>query len=105
VSSSLLLKIGVLTGKKKMGTPAFIPPDITQSPRLVSLATRIKMTQAPQAAYTAAFVDEVGGDSSKVNMSYSSADRSGRTVSETICKNIKESWTLLNLRPFIRIQT
>ena len=77
---------------KKTGMSAFIPRDILQSKRLVSLAARIKMTPAQQAAYTAAFVEEVSADSSKVNLSYSSAARSRRTVAETIAKDIKESW-------------
>ena len=50
------------------------------------------MTPAQQAAYTAAFVEEVSADKSKVNLSNSSAARSRQTVIETIAKNIKESW-------------
>jgi hypothetical protein len=35
---------------KKTGTIAFIPPDILSCPKIVSLATRLKMTSMQQAA-------------------------------------------------------
>lgn len=77
---------------KRTGTEAFVPHDILKSPRLVSLAARIKMTPAEQAAYTKAFVDEIGGDVSKISSSYSFADESRRNVSKNIAKEYKELW-------------
>ena len=50
---------------KKVGTEAFIPHDIMKSPKLVSLATRMKMTPAQQSAFTKAIIEESGGDISK----------------------------------------
>ena len=78
--------------RKKTGTAAFVPNNILQSERLVSLATRMKMMPSQQAAYTEAVIDEIGGDSSKVCLSYAYADRARRHVSETITQNIKDSW-------------
>lgn len=43
------------------GTEAFIPHNIMKSPKLVALATRMKMTPSQQAAFTEAFVHEAGG--------------------------------------------
>ena len=74
------------------GTGAFIPHNILQSPRLVSLATRMKMTPTQQAAYTEAFIEEAGGDPSKVFTSYATADRSRRQVGDNIAKMCKELW-------------
>ena len=79
--------------KKKSGTPAFVPNNILRSERLVFLATRMKMTPSQQAAYTEALIDEIGGDSSKVCLSYAYADRVRRQVSETITQDIRDSWT------------
>eukprot|EP00918_Siedleckia_nematoides_P037136 GHVU01080579.1.p2 GENE.GHVU01080579.1~~GHVU01080579.1.p2 ORF type:complete len:105 (+),score=9.56 GHVU01080579.1:160-474(+) len=56
--------------KVRDGTQAFIPYNILQSPKLVSLATRMKMTPTQQAAFTEAFIEEVGRDVSKVSTSY-----------------------------------
>ena len=51
---------------KKTGTEAFIPHNILQSPKLTSLAARMKMKPAQQAAYTKALIEESGGDTTKV---------------------------------------
>ena len=76
-----------------VGTTAFVPPDILKLPRLVSLATRLKMSAADQACFTAAVVEEAGGDISKISSSYSSAARSRRKVVEQIASKYKEEWS------------
>ena len=74
------------------GTPAFNPHDIVCRPKLVALATRLKMTPSQQAIYTKALISEAGGDCTKVLMSYSTADKSRRLVGQVIAKNIRELW-------------
>lgn len=74
------------------GTAAFIPHDILKNPRLVSLAARMKLSPAEQAAYTQAIVEESGGDSSKIAVSYATADRSRRKVTENIATTVREQW-------------
>jgi len=76
----------------RTGTAAFIPHDILKSPKVVSLATRMKISPAQQAAFTKAIIEESGGDTSKVSVSYATADRSRRTVNEEIAKSIQNSW-------------
>ena len=80
--------------RKKIGTEAFISENILKSPRLVSLATRIKMTPTQQAAFTKTFIEEVGGDVSKVKTSWKTADRSRRQVGRMIAENTKNEWTV-----------
>ena len=77
---------------KKVGTHTFIQPDLLQSPKLVSLATRLNMTLAQQNAFTKALIDESAGDSSKVNLSYSYASKSRRKISEKIATAVKQTW-------------
>jgi hypothetical protein len=74
------------------GTAAFIPHDILKSPKLVSLATRMKLSPAEQAAYTEAIIEESGGDKSKISISYATADRSRRKVGEKIATAVRETW-------------
>jgi len=74
------------------GTAAFIPHDILKSPKLVSLATRMKLSPAEQAAYTQAIVEECGGDKTKIAVSYATADRSRREVGEKIATAVREEW-------------
>lgn len=76
----------------RKGTAAFIPPNILKSERLVALATRINMTPAQQAAYTEAFIDEVGGDVRQVASSYSTADKCRRKVADNIALTEKVAW-------------
>lgn len=76
----------------RTGTEAFIPHDIVKSPKLVGLATRIKMTAAQQAAFTEAFVEEAGGDASKITKSYSQADKARRQVNQEIAQECRELW-------------
>ena len=76
----------------RTGTAAFVPHDILKSPKVVSLATRMKLSPAQQAAFTQAIIEESGGDTSKVSVSYATADRSRRTVSEEIAKAVQNSW-------------
>ena len=66
----------------RMGTTAFIPHDIIKRPKLVALATRLKMTPTQQAIYTEALIAEAGGDSSKVSSSYATADKTRRKAGE-----------------------
>jgi hypothetical protein len=74
------------------GTAAFISHDILENPKLVSLATRIKLSPAEQAAYTQAIIEESGGDNSKIAVSYATADRSRRKVAEKIATAVREEW-------------
>jgi len=76
----------------RTGTTAFIPHDIIKRPKLVALATRLKMTPAQQAIYTEALIAEAGGDSSKVSSSYATADKTRRKVSEQLAKAKREQW-------------
>ena len=76
----------------RTGSDCFIPPEIMKSPRLVFLAVRMKMTPAQQAAFTEAFIEEIGGDLSKVCTSYRHADNSRRAVSHQIAHETKELW-------------
>lgn len=78
----------------RIGTPAFIPHDIVKRPKLVALATRLKMTPAQQAIYTEALIAEAGGDSTKVSASYSYADKSRRKVGKQIASSFKEQWAV-----------
>ena len=77
---------------QKVGTHTFIQPDMLQSPKLVSLATPLNMIPAQQNAFTKALVDESAGDSSKVNLSYSYADKSRRKMSVKIATAVKQTW-------------
>lgn len=76
----------------RTGTPAFIPHDIIQRPKLVQLATRLKMTPVQQAAFTEALVAEAGGDTSKISTSYSTADKSRREIGRRIAESCKDQW-------------
>lgn len=76
----------------RTGTTAFIPHDIMQRPKLVALATRLKMTPTQQAAYTKAFIEEAGGDASKIANSYTTADKYRHRVVKTISNTSKEEW-------------
>lgn len=63
-----------------------------QRPNLVALATRLKMTPAQQAIYTEALIEEAGGDSTKISVSYSYADKSRRKVGRDIAASFKDEW-------------
>ena len=52
----------------------------------------MKMTPTQQAAFTRALIEEAGGDTSKVATSYSTADKSRRSVVEDIATTSKEIW-------------
>ena len=80
------------SSRKKIGTKAFITPDILESKKQTSLATRMKMTPAQQAAYTKAVVEEAGGDPEKVNLSYASADRARRKIADDLAFSHKQDW-------------
>lgn len=88
--STTMPKSGTGRRKSLTGTSAFIPHDILKRPNLVSLATRLKMTPAQQAAYTEAVVAESGGELSRISSSYSTADRSRRKVGSTIAETCKQ---------------
>lgn len=63
---------------KKTGTSVFIPHDILKRPKVVSLATRMKLSQSQQTAFTQCFIEEAGGNAETVALSYATADRSRR---------------------------
>lgn len=81
----------------RIGTPAFIPHDIMQKPKVVAVATRLKMTPTQQAAYTAALIGEAGGDSSKVSATYSTTDKSRRRVAMNIATIFRDQWVVPKL--------
>ena len=88
---------GPSTGKThhrvaRPGTVAFISPDILKNPKLVSLAARMKLSPAEQAAYTQTIIEESGGDCSKIASSYATADRSRRKVAEKIATAVRDEW-------------
>jgi hypothetical protein len=76
----------------RTGTTAFIPHDIIKRPKLVALATRLKMTPVQQAAYTKALISEAGGDTSKISASYATADKARRLVGKKIADSCKAQW-------------
>ncbi|KAK6188886.1 hypothetical protein SNE40_004970 [Patella caerulea] len=57
------------------GANLFVPANILQSPKLAAVATRMKMTPTQQAAYTAALIGEIGGDTNQVYTSYAFTDK------------------------------
>ncbi|KAG8171348.1 hypothetical protein JTE90_007600 [Oedothorax gibbosus] len=63
-----------------------------QRPKLVALATRLKMTPTQQAAYTKALITEAGGDTSKIATSYTTTDKYRHRVAKTISNNSIEEW-------------
>ena len=77
----------------RTGTKAFIPHNILESPKLVSIATRMNITPTQQSALIAAVIVESGGDVSRVSTSYATADRSRRKVNKDIASTIKEKRT------------
>jgi len=78
--------------QQKTGISIVIAPDIIRKPKIVSLATRLKMTPMQQAAYTQGLISESGGDVSVVATSYATADRSRRKIAGEITANIKDQW-------------
>ena len=68
--------------------------DILKHPKIVSLATRMKISAAEQASFTDALVKESGGDPNKLAISYATTDRSRRKVTETIAKTTREEWAV-----------
>lgn len=78
--------------KRKAGTGVFAYRDVMKSKRLTSLAARLKMTPAQQSIYTKKLVEVCGGDSSKLNLSYSYVDKSRRKTIEQIATACKEQW-------------
>lgn len=76
----------------RTGTAAFIPHDIIKRPKLVALATRLRMTPAQQAIYTQALIAEAGGDSSKVSSSYATVDKTRRKVGAKLANATREQW-------------
>ena len=80
----------------KIGTSAFIPHDILKRPKVVSIAARLNITPAKQAAYTAALIEEAGGDPSCISSSYATTDKARRVVSGEVASNIKTEWEAPN---------
>lgn len=78
--------------RTRTGTAVVIPHNILQSPKVVSLATRMQMTPAMQSAFTQVIIEESGGDSSKVATSYATADRARREVGKKISDACKDIW-------------
>lgn len=87
--------VSVGARRKRAGTSVavHIPTDLLSRPKLVSLATRLKMTPTQQAAYTQAVIAESGGDVSMVSTSYATADRCRRKVVSEIAVKVRKNWT------------
>ena len=79
------------------GTSAFIPCYILKRPRLVALATRLNMSAAQRATFTAALIEESQGNSSNVSTSYATAERSRRNVVQQLAEDYKEQWVAPDL--------
>ena len=77
-----------------LGTIAFSPHDILKNPKLVSLATRIKLSPAEQAAYTQSIIEASASDNSKIAVSYAI-----RIVGEKIATAAREQWKPPNFAP------
>ena len=77
---------------KKTGTSVFIPHDILKRPKLVSLSTRMKLTPSQQAAFTQCVIEEAGGNSESIAISYATADRSRRQMAKQISTSTKDNW-------------
>src|SRR6218665_582089 len=73
------------------GKPAFIPHHIKHRPKLVAVETHLKMTNAQQAAYMGTLIAEAGEDSSKVSISYSTADKVPSSRYKEHCDSIQSS--------------
>jgi hypothetical protein len=50
------------------------------------------LTPAQQSAYTEAIIEEAGGNPKRVALSYSSTDKSRRTIGKEISASVKEQW-------------
>ncbi|ELU03096.1 hypothetical protein CAPTEDRAFT_192285 [Capitella teleta] len=61
-------------GKAK-GTDLFLSKRIFTSPKVAAFSPRMKLTPTQQASFTKALIEEGGGDSSKVAISYATTDR------------------------------
>ena len=79
--------------QSRPGTSAHIPHDIHKRPRLVSVATRMRITPTQQAALTEAIIEESGGDTARISRSYATVDRSRRKVVGDVAHTILEGWS------------
>ncbi|ELT90425.1 hypothetical protein CAPTEDRAFT_197441 [Capitella teleta] len=78
-------------GKAK-GTDLFLSKKIFTSPKVAALSTGMKLTPTQQAAFTKALIEEEGGDSSKVGISYATADRGRRAMNTKLAEEGKAVW-------------
>ena len=76
----------------KTGTTIKIPHDILKSPPLVSVATRNKIRPTKMSAVLHALINACDGDTSAVNLNYSTAQRYSVEVHNTIAQKIKRDW-------------
>ena len=77
----------------KTGITLEITPDFLQSPELQQRAQRCGITPTALAATFEAFFESQGGDTSKVNLSYSQAWRYRAKSADTISTRINQDWT------------
>ena len=77
----------------KTGTTVFIPHDILKSPQVVSAATRNKITPTALSAAITTVIDACGGNTSAVNLHWSTAYRYKVEACSSIARRIKEAWT------------
>jgi len=74
------------------GTSAFIPRNLLQSPKLTTLATRLKMMPAQQAANTEALVCEIVDDPERICTSYAYTEKNRRSTNVKTAEAIRREW-------------
>ena len=76
----------------KTGTTLKVSHDILKSPALVSVATRNKISPTKMSAVLHALITAGNGDTSSVNLHYTTAHRYSIEVHNTIAQKIKKDW-------------
>jgi len=74
------------------GSSAFIPRNLLQSPKITTLATRLKMPPAQQAAYTDALVCEIADDPERTCTSYAYTEKIRRSTNAKTAEAIRREW-------------
>ena len=76
----------------KTGTTLQLTPDFIKSPVVQQRVQRLGITPTAFASSIEVIIDSQGGDTSKVNLSYSQANRYSIQAADLIATNIKEDW-------------
>ena len=77
---------------KKTGTDIHVPYDILRHPLVVSASTRNKVSPTSMSAILTSFIEACGGDTSAVNLHWSTAYRYKVEGCNTIAQKLKENW-------------